>query len=174
MRINLKIIFGGFLVAIAGTLSIAWRMPSIFSPYSAIVLWPMWSLPYMLNIPMSEIPKDLGLVFGILPLTILYYIWTFAFIKRPYVICKPTKYLALILVALSVVFLIANYEEGVIFRGPLYPLVICCLSAILVGCMVILFNHNKRKPSLNTSLGFNVLLFSWLGWIAFPWIGELI
>ncbi len=180
MNIYLKIILGGLLVATIGLLGVGLiGYAGVLTPYSGAVFIPFSFFHIKLNLLESWQQLGLGYQYffarflSVLPLTVFYFVWTLAFIKQPYVICKPTKYLALVLVALSVVFLIANYEEGVIFRGPLYPFVICCLSAILVGCMVILYSHNKRKPSMNTSLGFSVLLFSWLGWIAFPWIGEL-
>jgi hypothetical protein len=47
-------------------------------------------------------------------------------------------------------------------------------NGIFICSLITAYIANNRKPSMNNSLVFRVLLFCWLGWCAFPWLGELI
>ena len=44
----------------------------------------------------------------------------------------------------------------------------------IIGLLAFILKRNISLATFINSLGFNIVLFSWLGWVAFPWLGELI
>lgn len=168
MSLKLQIIIGGLFVSIAGGLSMVANYPKIYSPYSLIVV-----IPTMLA-GAIELSRFIAYFLGIFPLAILYLIWSFSFIREPYSIPKPTVILAAICIVLSGVFNITSYKYGIQYQGQLHTLLMYLFNLILIIFMIMLFKFNKSNPCKYSGLGFNILLFSWIGWVAFPWLGELI
>lgn len=168
MIIKLQIIVGGLFVSIAGGLSMVADYPKIYSPYSFIVVIPTMFAGEL------ELPMFITYFLGIFPLATLYLIWSFSFIRQPYSIPKPTVVLAAICIVLSGVFNITSYKYGIQYQGQLHTFLMYFFNLILIIILFLLFKLNKSNPSKYSGLGFNILLFSWLGWVAFPWLGELI
>ena len=168
MNLKLQIIIGGLLVSIIGGLSIVANYPRIYSPCSLIVVIPALSAREL------DLPMFFTYILGIFPLTIFYLIWSFTFVKQPDSIPKPTAILAAICIVLSVAFNISSYKYGIQYQGQLHTYLMYFFNLILIIFMCSLFKSNKSNPNNYNGLGFNVLLFSWLGWVAFPWLGKLI
>jgi hypothetical protein len=78
-----------------------------------------------------------------------------------------------LLVSLSVIFLFVSYDYGVQYQGLHHTLFMYLFNGIFIFSLIATLIANNREPSINKSLVFRVLLFCWLGWCAFPWLGEL-
>jgi len=157
---------GAILVICAGMMTFASHVPSVYSPYSFTVVLPAFAFAAL------EAPGCVIRVGSALPITLLYLLWSFVFVKPPYRIPVPASVFALIFVFLSVAYYITAYRYGVEYQGEQHTHAMYAYNAIFVLGLGVVYWLNARKPSLYSSAGFSVLLFIWLAWVAFPWLGE--
>ena len=88
---------------------------------------------------------------------------------------RPLLSLALYVVAAAVdaLFLIANWHEGAARQGPVYTLIVVAANTLLAVALALLALRLIRSPRAVTAWAFHIVLFLWLSWVAFPWLGEL-
>lgn len=168
MSTNSKIIYGSLIVFMACILTIFASYPKLYSPYSFSVVIPVL---FISELGLSRIAMY---ILAAMPTVTLYLIGSFFFINKSLKISKPTIVVSLILITLSIVFNIYGYEYGIKYQGWLHTIVMYAYNISFLIALSFVYKSNKTNPKLNNCLGFNVLLFSWLGWSAFPWLGELI
>ena len=159
----------GFLIVSAiGMLSMVANYPKMYSPYSFTVV-----IPTLLASSL-ELPKFVIYLLGTFPLAAIYFIWSLFFIKKPFLIPKPTIILAGIFILLSIVFNINSYKYGLQYQGQAHTFLMYGYNIAIIGLLTFILKRNMSAPNIINGLGFNIVLFSWLGWVAFPWLGELI
>ncbi|WP_444919621.1 hypothetical protein ACJJID_11540 [Microbulbifer sp. CnH-101-G] len=165
---KVKIFIGALVIGAIGMLSMVANYPKIYSPYSFTVVIPT------LFASSLELPKAAIYIIGILPLLALYLVWSLIFIKPPFSVPKPTIFLAGLFIILSIAFNVSSYTYGIQYQGQTHTFLMYAYNIIYIGLLALVLKLNKTDASFNNSLGFNLVLFSWLGWVAFPWLGELI
>ena len=168
MGIKLKIFLGSLVVLIACILSMIANYPKIYSPYSFSVVIPAL---FISELGLSRVPMY---ILASIPTVSLYLIWSFFFINNSLKISKPTITFSLIIIILSIAFNVHGYEYGIKYQGLLHTAIMYSYNIGFLVALMFIFKENKTNPTLNNCLGFNVALYSWLGWSAFPWLGELI
>ena len=78
------------------------------------------------------------------------------------------------LVVLSVVYFVSGWGDGVQYEGRTYTRAIAVANAFWIALLTFLFALSRtRKPSFIYNLVLHWLLFAWLAWYAFPYLGEL-
>ena len=87
---------------------------------------------------------------------------------------KSFKVISVLIGALSVLYLMASFVYGYKYQGLTHTLVICIYNAIFIVALYKLYLANMVEPSLNKAFVFRLTFFVWLGWCAFPWLGELL
>lgn len=78
-----------------------------------------------------------------------------------------------VLTILTAVYFVGSWRYGLEYQGKRFTYGICALNA---GWLVLLwttFMWRGNKPSFVKNLILHWLLFTWLGWYAFPYLGEL-
>ena len=140
----------------------------VYSPYSFVVVIPAFMV-YAL-----EVPKPFLYFLAALPNAAFFLIWSIYTVKGKFLLNKPTRIFSSILIFLSVLFCIISYSYSVQYQGLSHTLIMYAYNLFFIGCLYKLYLINRSNPTENNCLVFNVLLFSWLGWSAFPWLGELI
>jgi len=149
-------------------LSMVANYPKLYSPYSFAVVLPT------LFVTALELPKVFTYLLGVLPISVLYLVWSLSYIKPPFIVPRPTIILAAIFIVLSIAFNVASYRYGVQYQGQAHTLLMYGYNLVFIGGLAFILKRNSLEPSFLSSLAFNIVLFSWLGWVAFPWLGELI
>lgn len=79
-----------------------------------------------------------------------------------------------VLTVLTAVYFVGSWHYGLEYQGKRFTYGICALNA---GWLVLLwtaFMWRRNKPSFAKNLILHWLLFTWLGWYAFPYLGELL
>lgn len=105
---------------------------------------------------------------------ILFFAWNPSLFRGSSTIPKRTYLLFVFATVLSVIWFIGGWKYGLQYQGPTYTHLICALNvAWIAGLGVLLFRLRKLDPSFASNLAFHLLLFTWLGWYAFPYLGEL-
>jgi hypothetical protein len=78
-----------------------------------------------------------------------------------------------VLALLSLAWFWQGWSYGIRYQGMSHTLYVAIWNAIFVVAAVILLLLNKRTPRFGVNLAFHGVVFSWLAWCAFPWLGEL-
>ncbi len=76
-------------------------------------------------------------------------------------------------VALSVPYFLSDWEAGIRFQGPVYTTLVAAENVLCAAALGILLWTLIRRPSRARAWSFHILLFIWLSWVAFPWLGEM-
>jgi hypothetical protein len=67
----------------------------------------------------------------------------------------------------------AELALGLEFQGPVFTYGSCLENILALALLWIAFIRAKRAPSFRRNLLAHWMLFVWLGWYAFPYLGEL-
>jgi len=132
--------------------------PSISAPYPALVVVP-------------------GLLFGIpaalLP-ALLFFAWHPSLFKGSTTLPKRTYIGFVALVILNATWFIAGWKFGLEFQGVHYTRLVCAINVLWVATLAgLLLRYRKANASFASNLVVHWLLFVWLAWYAFPYLGEL-
>jgi hypothetical protein len=103
---------------------------------------------------------------------VLFLLWTRLGRFGP-VVPRRSVIAGLVLLALSVAYFWVSVPYGLRFQGRPYVLAVAAVQVLIgLGLAACLFwNRRVRTPVSN--LAFHTALFAWLGWLAFPTLGEL-
>jgi hypothetical protein len=167
MSIKLKIYLGFLVVLSTGALTMTAGYPKVYSPYSFIIVIPVFMLSVI------ALPSSLLMLLASLPNALLFLLSTRSIANENLKISRLLTGISALLVSLSVIFLIVSYDYGVQYQSLHHTLFMYLFNGIFICSLIAAYIANNRKPSINNSLVFRVLLFCWLGWCAFPWLGEL-
>ena len=118
--------------------------------------------------------KTLVSAFASLPVSLAFLISAIPLFKAEKSIGKSFKVISVLIGALSVLYLMASFVYGYKYQGLTHTLVICIYNAIFIVALYKLYLANMVEPSLNKAFVFRLTFFVWLGWCAFPWLGELL
>ena len=78
-------------------------------------------------------------------------------------------------VALGDAFLAGSWSSGLEYEGVKYTRLICAINAAwVVALCLLLYGSSTAEPSFVRNLAFHWVLFAWLAWYAFPYLGEQI
>ena len=182
MSFNFKLVLGGFIVLAACCLTMSANYPRIYSPYSFSVVMPA------IIFATDGMGVAIAYLLSSAPVLILYLIFsifisrnknvfsktTYAERKPSYIVSKRTRIFAILLVLLSVCFNAIGFSTGLKYQGLLHTISMYAFNLLFISALVVAYIFNRNSPTPTNCLGFNILLFSWLGWVAFPWLGELI
>jgi len=73
-----------------------------------------------------------------------------------------------------VIYFIDSWADGVQFESKRYTQTIAIANIIWITFLTFLFAFSRiRKPSFIFNLTLHWLMFAWLAWYAFPYLGEL-
>ena len=137
--------------------------PTIFSPFPALTVIPVLMLPQPLQYS------------GVLLPGLLFLFWNPQLMRLEGKVPKRTYILFALLAALSVLYFAESWKWGLQYQGPQFTAVICSINVAWIGFLTIAFRRCLRStPTFGTSLFIQWMLFVWLSWCAFPWLGELL
>jgi len=139
-------------------------VPTIFSPFPALTTIPalmlaQWHLEYA----------------AVLLPTALFLLWNPQLFRAEGKIPKRSYALLALLAILSAVDFAVSWKWALKYQGPPFTAVICSINIAWVGFLGLSFRRTfKATTTFRTSLFLHWMLFAWLAWYAFPWLGELI
>jgi hypothetical protein len=106
--------------------------------------------------------------------TLLFFAWNPGLVVRPRAQLPKRTVAALgVLTVLTVVDFVFEWRYGVKYQGIRYTELIYISNAIWLVVLWFTFIRCMRQASFNINLLAHFLLFMWLGWYAFPYLGEL-
>ena len=168
MHIRFKVLIGFIVVTAISATTMSAGYPTLYSPYSFTIVIPAFAV-YGLSLP-----RPLFQLFASLPVSLAFLISAIPLFKAEKSIGKSFKVISVLIGALSVLYLMASFVYGYKYQGLTHTLVICIYNAIFIVALYKLYLANMVEPSLNKAFVFRLTFFVWLGWCAFPWLGELL
>ena len=142
--------------------------PKIYSPYASAVVIPIFLL-------LEIFRGSHGVIYlATLFIPIIFFVWSWPLLKGQVHIPKRTSILAIILILLSVVDLGMSWKYGVKYQGMVHTIAMYAFNAGFWFILLWLYWKNSKIDSFTTNFLFHWFLFAWVGWVAFPWLGELI
>jgi len=75
---------------------------------------------------------------------------------------------------LGIADFVAEWNWALQYHGPLYTRAVCAINIAWAVFLILAFARGlKKPPSFVYSLFLHWMLFAWLAWYAFPYLGEL-
>jgi hypothetical protein len=150
---------GGFLAltAIGG----AWYGPFVYPLPLAT------ALPFLL----LSGPSNLGYVSWFLP-SVFFWAWGIHLFRGSPKVPSRSQVLFWLLAVLTAVYFAVSWEYGLKWQGNFHLITVVTLNAVALLLLWALLFGAKAVPTFNRNLAFHWALVAWLGWFAFPWLGE--
>jgi hypothetical protein len=168
---KLNILLGAFCVWFFASLSVMASTPQIYSPFSFPVAIPA------LIVSILDFSHALTIMLGAFPLVVIYVVWISRSLSRQkesisidnlsVIIVTATAFLSVILNALS-------FQYGLEYQGMFHTIGICLINVLCILSLPVLYWRHFKQQSISSYIAFYTLYFSWLGFSAFPWLGELL
>ena len=137
-------------------------VPTIFSPFPVLTVLPALMLSAPLQYSAVLLPA------------LLFLFWNPQLMRLEGKVPRRTYILFALLAALSIFYFAVSWKWGLQYQGPQFTAIICSINVAWIGFLTIAFRRClKNTPAFGTSLFIQWMLFAWLSWCAFPWLGEL-
>jgi hypothetical protein len=87
----------------------------------------------------------------------------------------PTRTLALLAGSgfLSIIWFVIGWGDGLHYQGATFTHAVSAINVCWIAILTAYIVVARGKNSFAANLIFHWLLFAWLGWFAFPYLGEL-
>jgi len=137
-------------------------------PYPGYLLYP---LPLVVAVPALLLGGPFSLLAGLIP-ALLFWAWSFHLFRGETKLPLRSVILFWVLVALTLLYFVISWRYGVVLQGYLHVFTVVGLNLTFIYVLWRFLNSAKREPSFRHNLFFHWALFAWLGWLAFPYLGE--
>jgi hypothetical protein len=105
---------------------------------------------------------------------LLFFVWHRGLFRGEARIPLRSYALLAIVTVLSMVYFIAGWKLGLEYQGAEHTRFMCIVNVAWAAVLMFAFGRAWKKGcSFRTSLFLHWMLFAWLAWYAFPYLGEL-
>jgi hypothetical protein len=137
--------------------------PTVTCPFPALTIIPAFFLA----------SHTLFKIVIILP-SVLFFAWNPGLFRREAEVPRRSYVLFGGVVALTIVWFLGSWSYGLHYQGPRYTYEVCAVNFLwAVALGITLLRLWKKESTYGASLVVNWMIFAWLGWYAFPYLGEL-
>ena len=105
--------------------------------------------------------------------SLLFFAWNPALFWGQSQVPKRSLVLLLALTVLSAVWFVGSWKYGLEYQGRQYVYAICAINGVWLVALWMIIIGRAHRTSFCGNLLLHWLLFAWLGWYAFPYLGEL-
>jgi hypothetical protein len=113
-------------------------------------------------------------IVGVVVPSLVFFAWNPGLFRGEKGLPKRSYGLLAVASILSVVWFVVGWKNGLHYQGVGYVYGVCVITVIWIAVLGALFGlYRKRESSFWPNLALHWLLFAWLAWYAFPYLGEL-
>ena len=107
--------------------------------------------------------------------TLFFFVWNPGLFRGEENVPKRSYGLLATATAFSIIWFVGDgWKYGLQYQGSQYTHLVCAINFVWVASLWALVIYDwKRAPSFGANLLFHWIVFVWLSWYAFPWLGEL-
>jgi hypothetical protein len=139
--------------------------PMVLSPLPALTVLPA----FLLSLVSPQLFKA-----AVFVPVIFFFAWNPRAFRGDPKIPKRSYVLLALATVLSLVWFVFSWNYGLEYQGALHTYVVCIVNIAWVGFLWVMFTRTwKVGSSFKTNLFLHWMLFAWLAWYAFPYLGEL-
>jgi hypothetical protein len=153
---------------------LALLIPASFGLLGAVVPTKLCPFPALTMLP-ALVLSDWGLKYAAVTVPmLLFFRWHRGLFFGAATVPRRSYALLASLTVLSLVYFVWGWKPRLHYQGVEYTRVVRIVSAAWNALLVFAFARAWRKgTSFRTSLFLHWMLFAWLAWYAFPYLGEL-
>jgi hypothetical protein len=106
--------------------------------------------------------------------TLYFFLWNPGLLRGENRVPGRSYVLFIIRTLLTVAYFFMNWKWGLQYQGAQFTHVVCAVNAVWIALLALAFSRSWKQPlSFGYSLLLHWVLFAWLAWYAFPYLGEL-
>jgi hypothetical protein len=159
-------------VAVGAGLSVlAWV--GFFSNGVPTLICPMPSLTLILALVLLSLHAYSAYRLAIFVPALLFFAWNGGLFRGNMRVPKRSWALMAALTALSLGYFVVSWKYGNHYQGREYTVAICAINAVWILALWAILFRASRASSFGRNPFFHAMLFGWLAWYAFPYLGEL-
>lgn len=139
-------------------------VPTVLSPFPALTVIPAL---FLADLHLANVAVAVPMLF--------FFAWNPQLFRGEARIPKRSYVLLLVASVLSILDFVISWNWGLHYEGARYTKEVCLVNILWVGFLAFAFARSwKGTSSFRWSVFVHWMLFAWLAWYAFPWLGELI
>jgi hypothetical protein len=104
--------------------------------------------------------------------SLLFFAWSPGLFRGRVEIPMRSRALFAVTGLLTPIWFVIGWKYGRTYQSRFLYL-FCAMNVLWLLALWLILAHSRRRASFVCNLLFHWLLFAWLGWCAFPWLGEL-
>ncbi len=163
----------GFVILIAGSASILYKEPKVWSPYPLLVMLPAFfirgmSIHYRGRYPLGAFVSSL---FSAVPITVAYYIWSKGPVATSQIPLRSVI-LMVIVAVITILSFIFGWKYGVKYEGFMDTVGLAAINFSLATILVAILVLYKMSTSYVLSIAFHATLYFWMACFAMPLLGN--
>jgi hypothetical protein len=156
---TLTCIFGLSLLIPASLGLILTNIPTVLCPF-----------PFLTVLPAFIFSSRVAVIVPVL----LFFAWIPRAFQGDAKIHRRSYVLLAVATILSVAWFVSGWHYGLKYQGDRYTHIVCIVNATWLAFLWVIFAlYWKRETTLKINLLLHWILFAWLAWYAFPYLGEL-
>jgi hypothetical protein len=138
-------------------------VPTVFCPLPMVTIIPAfllsaWRLHY----------------FAVIVPVLLFFVWNRGLFRGEAMIPRRSYFLLAGVIVLDILYFVSGWKFGLEYEGAEYTRVVCVVNFAWATFLSLAFTRAwKGGSSFTTSLFLHWMMFAWLAWYAFPYLGEL-
>jgi len=156
------------LVWLVCYLSIAAPAPHVGAPFSMAVF-----APVAIALNNLGLALPVAVFFGTLLIPVAFLLWSLPLWRGEAGIPKRSRNLAIAIFVLSVLWLMFVGQGGVKVQGLFHVIMMQGYNVLIASLLLLFYRLHRAEPKFGISLAYHGLLFAWIGWCAFPWLGPV-
>lgn len=164
MKARLLVVVSGLTLLIPAFLGLlVSKVPTILCPFPALTVLPAFALSSLhLWTAAVTVPP------------LLFFLWNPQLFRGEGKLPQRSSWLTVAAMILSVIWFIAGWKDGFHYQGARQVYAVTVANLAWIGLLsAVISGYRKREPSFKMNLVFHWILFAWLAWYAFPYLGEL-
>ena len=104
---------------------------------------------------------------------IFFFLWNPGLLNGETQVPARSHYLLAAAALLNLVWFLVGWGDGLHYQGVPYTHAVLAINVAWVVVLTASMLISRKKNSFASNLIFHWFLFAWLGWFAFPYLGEL-
>ncbi len=135
---------------------------------------PICPFPLLTSLPALALPSGRSAYVVVLCPAVLFVLWTPRIASGATEIPGRSLVALVLLSFLTILWFALGWRDGLRYQGLIYTRRVLILNALWLILLWLLLVRGRRTHRFSYNLLLHWLLFMWLGWFAFPYLGELI
>ena len=149
-------------------LTIAAPVPHVGAPFSMAVF-----APVAIGLNNFGLTLPIAVVIGTVLVPVAFLLWSSNLWKGEKDIPRRSRNLAFAIFGLSVVWFMFVGQAGVQAQGLFHVIMVQGYNVMIASLLLLLYRLNRAEPKFGVSYTYHWLMFAWIGWCAFPWLGAV-